>query len=286
MMGAITGDLDNEAVNNAQHAEAGEEAHGPHLHEMVFEPSFRFYKNAQDNEPAVSSLWLVTFTDIMALMLTFFVLLYSMSQPEVEKWSEMTAAINNNFSKTYAPPQYAGTVDAISIEQVDNARALDLRYLASIIRPALERNENTKGVLMFMQPDALVISMPHGLFFEAGKAQVGAGGQRILFELGGALAKIRNAIEVVGHADPRPVENSASFKSNWELSLARASAVAGVLENVGYTRSVTLRGMSSARYEDLPEDIPQDERLDLSRRVDIVILKDDGGSRSFLGMKL
>ena len=80
---------------------------------------FHHYRNKSDEEEAVSSLWLITFTDIMALMLTFFVLLYSMAQPDVEKWSEMSAVINSNFSKYYAPKFESGTVDSITIDRVN-----------------------------------------------------------------------------------------------------------------------------------------------------------------------
>lgn len=246
----------------------------------------RIMRGAADDQQT-SPLWLITFTDVMALMLTFFVLLYSMSAPDAEKWSGMTATINNNFSKYRAPEWNAGSVDStIIIERVDHRRALDLRYLASIIKRALDRNGGAEGVLLFAQKDTLVISMPHDLFFEPGRDDIGPEGQRMLFEIGGALEKIRNAIEIVGHADPRPMDDSENFDSNWELSLSRASAVAGVLANVGYTRPIHVRGMSSARYNDLPENMSEAEKLDLSRRVDIVILKDDGVRRSFLGMDL
>lgn len=247
---------------------------------------FHLYRKKSDDEDAVSSLWLVTFTDVMALMLTFFVLLYSMAQPDIEKWSEMTAAINSNFSKRYAAQFEAGSVDTINIDRISRPNALDLRYLASIVQQALDRNENTEDILLIAQQDALVISMPNDLFFEAGRAEIGAEGQRALFEIGGALAKIRNAIEIVGHADPRPLSAGSDYSSNWQLSLDRALSVAGVLENVGYNKPVTVRGMSSTRFMDLPEELPETERLDLSRRVDIVILKNAAEARSFFGMKL
>jgi chemotaxis protein MotB len=242
--------------------------------------------NRGGDEMKSSPLWLITFTDIMALMLTFFVLLYSMAEPDAEKWSGMTATINSNLSQYRSPEWNAGTVDAIMIERVDHRRALDLRYLSSIIRQALDQSGQGKDVLLFAQKDALVISMPHELLFEAGSDEVQPAGQRMLFEIGGALEKIRNAIEIVGHADPRPLGENDAFTDNWDLSMARASAVAGVMSNVGYTRPITVRGMSSARYNDLPQDMAQEEKQDLSRRVDIVVLKNDNVRRSFLGMDL
>ncbi|MFN3700234.1 MAG: flagellar motor protein MotB [Alphaproteobacteria bacterium] len=272
---------------NPQAKQGGHEEQFPYASPLHPKPKMLgFHREIEDENPPVSTLWLVTFTDVMALMLTFFVLLYSMAAPDQRKWSDMTASINSNFSKFRSPEFLAGSVDSINIERIDRRRALDLRYLATLIRQALERDGRDDGILLFVQNNALVISVPHNLFFEAGSDEVQPAGQRILFELGGALERIRNAIEIVGHADPRPIERSEIFKSNWDLSLSRASSVAGVLANVGYTRPIKVRGMASARYDDLPEDMPEDEKLDLSRRVDIVVLQDDGARRSIFGMEL
>ena len=223
----------------------------------------------------------------MALMLTFFVLLYAMSKPDVEKWSEMTSAIDRNFNKYYAPEFNEGAIDAINIDRIDNSRALDLRYLASVVQKSLSKTEQSEKVLIFVQQDSLVVSMPNDLFFEVGQAEVLGEGKKVLFELARVLQGIKNAVEIVGHADPRPVgEKNQEFTSNWDLSLVRAQSVAGVLENVGYTKPLVTRGMSSARFSDLPKDMDIEKRLDLSRRVDIVILKDKGKASSFFGMKL
>lgn len=242
---------------------------------------------SSDDDPAVPPLWLITFTDIMALMLTFFVLMYSMSMPEKEKWSEMTAAINKNLNSQTAPSFNEGSQMSIVIDKITVNKAQDLKYLESVIRKALAENENTRNVLIYPQQDRLVISMPNDLFFTGGQSEVGAEGKKILFELGGILQRIKNAIEVVGHADPRPIESAESaYRDNWDLSMARAMAVSSVLNNVGYTKNHTVRAMSSARYADLPQDMDNDKKLALSRRVDIVILNTDNQSNSFLGIKL
>ena len=58
--------------------------------------------------------------------------------------------------------------------------------------------------------------------------------------------------------------------------MARAASVAAVLETVGYTKPVKIRGHASARYYDLPLTLSEESRLDMSRRVDIVVMEDDG----------
>lgn len=234
----------------------------------------------QDEKPP---LWLITFTDIMALMLTFFVLLYSMSIPEVEKWEELTSSINKGFSKFYSPQQFAGAQDTISIDKIDRSEALNLNYLRALIEEKVNESELLDDVVLINATNKLIISMPENLLFEAGQDEVKTEGKKALFSLGGLLARIRNRIEVVGHSDPRPItEQNERFSSNWELSLSRAAQVSGILKQVGYRRDIITRGMSSARYDEIPESVPEQKRLDLSRRVDLVVMQDDGKTRSIL----
>lgn len=224
------------------------------------------------------SLWLITFTDIMALMLTFFVLLYTMSSPKEQEWTAMASAMGKQLSKNYAQPAVKGAQDTINIDKVDFSKALDLDYLAVVLKESLKDNERAEGILVINRGDGLIVSMPDSLLFEVGQAAVLDEGRKTLFAMGEALSKMRNAIEIIGHADPRPVGQAPSetFQSNWELSLARAANVASVLEATGYTKPMTIRGMSSARYDELPAELGEEKRLDLSRRVDIVILKTTG----------
>ena len=237
-------------------------------------------------EDGGSSLWLITFTDIMALMLTFFVLLYSMSVPIEEDWEHVTEGITSQFSQTYSEQWNRGAQETINIDKLDFAEALDLGYLETIITNSMATDQRMQDIVLIPQTDHLIVSVPTDLLFEPGKADVGDGGKQVLFTLGNTMNRIRNRIEIIGHADPRPMpKDSKDFPSNWELSLARAGSVAAVLKNSGYQRNMTVRGLSSARYDELP-DLPEDERLSLSRRVDIVIMEDDGSQRDVIEFDL
>lgn len=245
-------------------------------------PGFASRRPDIDNGSAASNLWLVTFTDIMALMLTFFVLLYTMSMPHEEEWSRMTQALNQEFNKydAYAPQWNAAPQDSINIDRVDFSSALDLDYLSVLLRQTLRDQAGAQNIVFIKNRDRLIISMPSDALFASGQADVLSEGRKTLFMMGEALSKIRNGIEVLGHTDPSPIEKTAGrFESNWHLSLARAANVAGILEASGYRRPIALQGMASARYDELPDDISEEERLSLSRRVDIVILKSTGNKR-------
>jgi len=229
------------------------------------------------------NMWLVTFTDMMALMLTFFVLLYSMSAPQEEQWSEMSSALQGELQQFEAPRWYQGGQDAINIRKIEMSNGLNLDYLERLIESALNETDSLKDAVLLPQRDHMIIALPSDLLFAPGRADVGEQGQRALYVLGGVLSKIRNRIEVVGHTDPRPITSAESpFASNWELSVARAASVAGILSSVGYDKLVGVRGMSSARYDELSEEMPAEQRLDLARRVDIAIYRDDGARRGFL----
>ncbi len=239
----------------------------------------RHLKDKSKKVPA----WLLTFTDIMALMLTFFVLLYAMSVPEVEKWEDISSALNAGVSKFKSARAFKGSEEDINIDKLDFSRALNLDYLESVMNDLIEKDERLENIVVTHQKDHLILSLPVDLLFKSGKTDIGTQGKRALFAVGGPLSRIRNRIEVVGHTDPVPINRrNVDLKSNWTLSLVRAAQVAALLDSVGYERNIVVRGMSSARYEELPSDMDKERRKNLARRVDIVIMKDDGGRQKFL----
>jgi chemotaxis protein MotB len=84
------------------------------------------------------------------------------------------------------------------------------------------------------------------------------------------LNVVGNKIAVHGHADPEPVPRNMAFASNWELSLARAAAVAAALHENGLNKSLTVRGFGDSRYASgTTGDAVRDRQL--ARRVDLVI---------------
>lgn len=232
-----------------------------------------------DGDDAPSApLWLLTFTDIMALMLTFFVLLYSMSVPDTEQWEEMVSAVEQGMVQHKTLRSFSGDFQEVSIDKVDTVRALDLNYLQNLLQKQIDHDESLSAALLFRAKDRLIISLPVDLVFEKGKADVGVEAKRALLSLSNIFYRLRNRIEIVGHTDPSPAGGGA-YQDNWSLSLARASNVASVLYQSGYKRAVLVRGASSARFDMVSADIPAPLREQMARRVDIVIMKDTGASR-------
>ncbi len=244
-----------------------------------------YQRKSREGAQYRSNIWVVSFTDIMALMLTFFVLLYSMSAPETESWEEMTTGISKKFSRQIGADNNRGPQDTVDISRINYNRALDLNYLQALIGRHMEQEESLKSVDLRPISGGLVVSFPQHLVFEGEGAEMSETGADAVYALALTLSKIRNRIEIIGHTDPyiQPGKET-EYDSRWDLSLVRAATVAAALRKVGYERPMTVRGLASAVYNSMSEDVPEEEKLDAARRVDILIRGDDGSLRSHNGL--
>ncbi len=242
-----------------------------------FKPQLYGRRFSDDTEPASSSsIWIVSFTDIMALILTFFVMTFAMSDPQDHNTRDFISGLRGEMGMTEGALRNAGTLDVIEIKKVTLRNGLDLDYINSLISTQIKTTPALSRVQIFKQNNNLILSLPQDLLFAPGKNQITTGGQAALKSLGILLHGLRNRIEVIGHTDPRAFKVSGISKSNWALSLVRAQAVSAALQKAGYQLPIVIRGASSGRYEELPGTIPESERLKYARRVDILILSDDG----------
>jgi chemotaxis protein MotB len=233
--------------------------------------------------------WMVTFTDTMGLLLTFFVMLFAMSSPKTSEGEK--GEDTRNLSPLVEAHQfegaakYAGDEDAISVNKIDYNKALDLGYLKNVIESFQNKNEMFSRAHL-IQDDAnrrLIVSLPQDLLFSPGKSVLSEDGRKVVHELSGALSHLRNGIEVVGHADPRA--QAKAGKTNWDLSLERAAVVAlEMTEKGGLGRDPVVKAYSSGLYHMLPAAMPEDKKLALSRRVDVIINDHDGSLQQRFGI--
>ncbi len=219
-------------------------------------------------ESKQSVAWLITFTDLVSLMLTFFVLLFSMSTIRTDHWDSIIDALSQSLNPSSTRAHMAATSD-FNIATLFRKRAINLDYLTSVLQDASNKDELLSDSRLMRFDDRLVVALPGDLLFEAGKAVLTEKARRAMFNFGGVLRNIGNQIGINGHTDPSP-PTGEDYESNWELSIARAAAVANALRHSGYTENIVAFGYASSRFDELP-DMPPAERQALARRVDIVI---------------
>jgi len=219
--------------------------------------------------PAVSRAWIVTFTDLVSLMLTFFVMLFAMSNVKVDRWEAMTDALSRTLSPNNGAVPATATAK-FNVATVVRKAAINLDYLAGVLQETVVADQLLSQSRIVRLEDRLIIALPGDLLFQPGKAELSARARDALFSLGGVLRNLGNEIGVNGHTDPVPPVDSI-YPSNWELSLARALSVAEALRHAGYPQDIVSYGFADSRFGELP-DLPLDQRRALGRRVDIVIL--------------
>ncbi|PHS78740.1 MAG: chemotaxis protein MotB [Rhodospirillaceae bacterium] len=218
--------------------------------------------------------WMVTFTDLVSLMLTFFVLLFSMSSLQIDKWEEMTDTLSKTLNPSSVKTVAAATAE-FNISTLIRRPATNLDYLSGVLQAGVKQDPLLAKSQIMLLEDRLVIALPGDLLFSPGKAVMPEETRSALFTLGGLLSNVSNQIAVNGHTDPKAPGPDAGFTSNWELSMARASAVANSLRQAGYTDDIFAFGYADSRYQQLPK-LNEAERAAMGRRVDIIILPSVG----------
>ena len=229
---------------------------------------------AKRKKPEGSSLaWMMIFTDMVALLLTFFVMLFSMSVLRVDTYKKAVETLTNTFNPEKIKPSEKA-VAQFNIASIVRKPAIDLDYLAAVIEQKIKRDEIIKNSPVIYLDDKLVISLLGDLLFAEGSAQLNDKARQALFLLGGVLQNIKNTVSVSGYSEETQFENGA-FTSDWELSLARAIAVANELKRAGYTEEILSLGFGKSRSSAL-KGLPQNKKKTMSRRVDIMILSTSG----------
>lgn len=226
---------------------------------------------------AKNPVWLVTFTDLVALLLAFFVMLFATQKVETVKWS----ALVDSLSRSLRPSVTKSVQDRFADRNVDQSvarRAIDLSYLELVLRAKIGAESGLQGVLLHKYSDRLVIALSADHLFPVGGAEPTVAAKSTLFLLAGVLRNIGNRLEVYGHTDPAPVSASL-YPSNWELSIARADAVARTLRKSGYQRDLSALGFAASRFSDIRGVGSRTRAYGLARRVDIVVYPNTWGTR-------
>ena len=235
---------------------------------------FEIDDDDEHSEKEKAPIWLVSFGDVTALLLAFFVMLFSMSHIQSEKWDAVISLVS--LSLDPSPKTQPAPVSPRNIATVSLLRALSPEYLEQILTENLSRDPILSRAHINLMDNRVVISLPSDSLFLPGNALISAEAEQPLFRLAGVLSQFGNQIIILGHTDPLPVSNQ-SYQSNWELSLARALSVADYLKESGYPGEFTVFGMANGQYRFLNPDLPEERRYELARRVDVVIYPDAGG---------
>jgi chemotaxis protein MotB len=221
--------------------------------------------------------WLLTYADLITLLLALFMMLYAMSVLDLRKYQAFQEAFtqglgghktqaNEIAKENQASPAPASSAQAEAKKSLDQE---DLKALKKRLEKLLKQAGLQDEVQLQLEARGLVMNVISGVLFDSAEATLTHQGEELLKSLETVFASFGNQLVVEGHTDPRPI-SSAVFPSNWELSTARATAVLrGLLaDGIHDTR------LSAAGYADTRPRASNATEAGMARnrRVDIVVL--------------
>lgn len=256
--------------------------------------SRRNNKNNNEEKKENMDRWLVTYADLITLLMIFFVLMYTMSQVDVKKYKAVVNSISivlTGQAISALDTQGPSLAEGLSGQQIPEgegeipANQGQLQEVKNLIQEFIETQDLELGsgetggkttklgeyIVVYEQERGLVISFKDTLLFASGSDELTPQARSIIRQVGEALKDLPNYIRVEGHTDNLPI-HTARFPSNWELSVLRASNVVHVLQDEGGIPPDRLSIIGYGEYRPL---VPNEDDLSraMNRRVDIVILK-------------
>ena len=242
-----------------------------------------------------SPAWIVTFADLATLLLTFFILLLSFAEMDVEKYRAMANSMAGAFGSNQVLGDAVGgspltliESDTVSLPEpmetaTDEPEFIDERAeadaptkipagvidLASRMIEELEPEVASEALSVNYDESRVVIRFSEEATFRSGEAAIKPGMVPIIERVVEVLSGCTGDVLVAGYTDDRPIA-SGRYRSNWDLSAARAVSV--VHELVMNRQVPAERVVAAGRAETnplVPNDSPENRAK--NRRVEIAI---------------
>ncbi|MFT4712626.1 MAG: chemotaxis protein MotB [Candidatus Azotimanducaceae bacterium] len=196
---------------------------------MMMGPHSGFYKSRVASGELSSGpdrdRWLLSYADLLTLLLAFFVVMFSMSEVDVTKLGLVSESFSGGVGSNEGGSGHQNMTSAnniVSGEQRMIKDKADSEMLTAILDADVATNSD--------EGEWLLITMDSSVLFRSGSAEVVA--VNALRDIALTLSVYDGEIIVEGHTDDTPISTDR-FPSNWELSAARAAAVVRLLENAG-----------------------------------------------------
>lgn len=208
-------------------------------------------KNKQDEPKKGSPAYMNTYGDMMTLLLTFFVLLFSMSSIDIGGFRALSAAFDSGAGVLEGGDVLTENVNMLGngikqfpkqAEEVvsDKQKQNAIRQVTQALQEYVDKENLQNKVTVEKQGDETILRFDDILLFDTGKADLKPGAIPVLNTLGIKLKEYLDQgfkLRFEGHTDNVPIK-TAQFPSNWHLSASRAIAVTEFFVNeMGFTPS-------------------------------------------------
>lgn len=224
---------------------------------------------------------MVTYSDLVTLLLVFFVLLFSFSSIDVAKLKAFVASFQGVGILDWGPQPFQEVQEMDSLTDTSDSMSTQLPQPQNIssaesftevyamVNSYIDENKLSNVVEVSLQERGVALDIKEKILFDTGKAELKPEAEEVLDKLSDLFAKLPYEISVEGHTDERPI-HTAQFPTNWELSTARAARVVRYFIEDHRLDPLKFAAVGFGQYRPVA---PNDslENMALNRRVVLVI---------------
>ncbi|MDH3977199.1 MAG: OmpA family protein [Gammaproteobacteria bacterium] len=242
--------------------------------------------NSEGGGGGGAPLWMVTFADLMALMMTFFVLLYSFSSIDETKYRMIAVSLASGFGAVLVSPKSAPTaalgppsmmpspmnspMGRAQMSSGSTPQAMNTAVAEQVVETL--QDEIAEGIISVETTgNTVVIRFPEEIAFPPGSGDISEKVIPIIERLTAQLADAPGTIMVSGHTDNRPI-NTSRYQSNWKLSTDRAVSVVQLFEKIGGIESSRLTAVGHGDTKPIASNDTAEDRAK-NRRVEIAVVQ-------------
>jgi chemotaxis protein MotB len=218
--------------------------------------------------------WLITYSDLITLLLAFFIMMYTFSKQDAQKYQEVSEYLRAIFSggtamlrtgaagdsKLVIPPPKVGS----DIQEVARQLEKEIQGMAEAMNPE-------QKISVLSDERGMVIRIMDRAFFDPGRAELKDIAKNALMKIAPIIKASDNQIRIEGHTDNVPISTD-EFKSNWELSVRRATEVVRHLIEKYDFQPERISASGYAEYRPVSPNNTEQGRA-LNRRIEIILLR-------------
>lgn len=213
---------------------------------------------AEDGE---KDRYLITYADLITLLLGLFIILYAVSNIDLQKYRKFMSAFGSTFGSSQ--------VIAVSEQAAESGKIIS--SLKSDVQDLIEKYNYDKMLNVEENERGVTIHILEDILFKSGSAELNGTSLLLLGRLSSLLKIIPNDIRIEGHTDNIPI-STHQYPSNWHLSVARALNTAYHFINNEMLPADKISIVGYSEYKPVSANETEEGRK-LNRRVDLVIIK-------------
>lgn len=181
--------------------------------------------------------WLLTYADLITLLLAFFVILYAMANVDIKKFENLKGSLTRAFNLGVLEGQSSTAIVERTTVNPEQEVTDVTEPQGTNMRSQLQQLQEQEGFADVIQhitqrPEGIAISISGTVAFVSGSAELTPQGSAILTQLVEVLGPTDNDLRIEGHTDSLPT-GSGRYPTNWDLSTARATTIVRFFEAAG-----------------------------------------------------